>query len=91
MSDYKVINRAYLINTGRFRNKSLCSNVCINNYNKKFNNTVNQTNLQSYPSRITNTFKSNMLKSKINFKNICINRQFGRQCGKGGMKLTNKF
>ena len=92
-----VINKSQIMNVGRFRKKGLCneSNVCINNIMPPwFKNSVKNQYLNniSYPSRLTNTIVgSQKLGTKTIVQNICINKQFGRPCGKGGMKPTNSF
>ena len=91
-----VINKSHMMNVGRFRKKGICSsNICINNIMTPwFKNSVknNYLNNTSYSSRLTNTIIGGQkLGTKTIIQNICINKQFGRPCGKGGMKPMNNF
>jgi len=90
-----MIPRSTMMNVGRFRSKDMCSTSCINNsVSTWFKNSVNNQYLVSIPygQRLGNLMRGSQKRgTKTIITPICINKQYGRVCGKGGFTLINTF
>tara|TARA_Y100000992_G_scaffold297935_1_gene262283 strand:- start:878 stop:1225 length:348 start_codon:yes stop_codon:yes gene_type:complete len=90
-----VSSRNSALNVPRFRNKSICSITCLDTgLSTWFKNSVNNQYLAPIPYavRLKNLIHANQIQgTSFKIKNICVDKQYGRKCGTGGMALTNKL
>ena len=83
-----------MMNVGKYRN-STCNTVCINNSMFiGYKNSINNIYLAKIPiaTKINDTFKLGSVRgTKKIIKYMCVDRQYGTRCGKGGLGPENKF
>ena len=90
-----VIPRTSMMNVGRFRNKDFCKNGCLDNAMPTwFKNSTNNIPLArvSTATRIRNVLVAGLLQGpQLKRVPVCVDRQYGRRCGTGGVGPANKF
>ena len=90
-----VISRISVLNTGRFRTRSICSITCIDtSLTPWFKNSVQNQYLATipYPQRLKNIIVAGQAQgTSTKIVKVCVDRQYGRKCGTGGMAPTNNL
>ena len=90
-----VVSRNSVLNTGRFRTKSICNITCLDTgLTPWFKNSVQNQYLASipYPQRLKNIIVAGQAQgTSTKIVKVCVDRQYGRKCGTGGMAPTNNL